>query len=119
MVRVLPRNSTCGSVRRDTGRMRLTGRRRDERDAERLAMLDLIAEFVAIDGQDCDLDPTGECRPHGYPTVEAERPCPYQEARDLLASAAPELKRRRQAHAAQARKQIEHMLDALAPRARR
>ncbi len=83
----------------------------DRARGDRFAMLDVLAELVACDGRECDLDATGECRPHGYPTTEAGVPCPYQRARDMLAAAAPELDRRRQQRAAEARGQLERMLD--------
>jgi len=82
-----------------------------EWDADRFAMLDVLAEFVAIDGQECALDSTGECRPHAYPTAEAGMPCPYQRARDLLAAASPDLEQRQRAAEAEAHGQIERMLD--------
>jgi hypothetical protein len=79
--------------------------------ADRFAMLDLIAEFVAMDGQECDVDHAGDCRPHGYPTVEAGAPCPYRQARDLLAANKDALDARQRQRSAHVRAQLESMLD--------
>lgn len=80
--------------------------------ADRFAMLDLLAEFIAMDGQECDVDRAGDCRPHGYyPTAAAGIPCPYQQARDLLAANKDALESRQQRRAARARAQLESMLE--------
>ncbi len=84
---------------------------RQQSRTDRFALLDVLAELVAYDGQQCRLDATGECAPHAYPTEEAGFPCPYRRARDLLDAAGPKLERRRQRQAAQARGQLERMLD--------
>lgn len=79
-------------------------RRRRPAEDDRFAILDLIAEFVECDSQDCALDATGECRPHGYPTVEAGLPCPYTRARAILDAYRPLLEARQAERAAAARR---------------
>lgn len=79
---------------------------------DRFAMLDLLAELVAYDGRECAVEPDGECAPHAYPTGETGAPCPYRQARDMLAAAEPGLERRRQDRAGEARGRLEGLLDA-------
>ena len=85
--------------------------------ADHFAMLDLIAEFVAMDGRDCAIDQVGECRPHAYPAVETGGVCPYQEAKGLLEAHAPELQQRDQERSAAARQQLEQLLDVFSDQA--
>jgi hypothetical protein len=63
--------------------------------ASRFVMLDLIQEFIDMDGQDCSADQSIECAPHGYPTIEADAPCPYTQARELLKAHEKELAERK------------------------
>lgn len=99
------------AARRETASRDVLLAAKSEWDAERFAILDVLAELVAYDGRECAIDPIGECTPHAYPTMEAGMPCPYQQARDLLAANQDALDQRQQQRAATARSQIEQMLD--------
>jgi hypothetical protein len=76
---------------------------------DRFTMLDLIREFVDIDGRECEPG-QWECGTHAYPTGETGETCPYTQARDMLAAHEPEIEARRKARAAETSGQIQNAM---------